>query len=290
MAGATGSCSPSSARSDTGSTVGAADDPGEVGGVPLERFRAGLQRTTWRQGRFQRLLRGVIRAWCWAVGWRVTVRGVDRIPVGTGRPPGSGCVIAVAPHRAWIDPFLLLAAWPPEATRLAWMGDGAMMTRSAWRRWLLPRLGMVPIAPGSGGPRAYAGLAAGIVAAGGALVIFPEKGPPSAPDATRTIAPGFAYLALRAGAPVVPVVLGGTHRICRDVPFFVDLLAPLPPHPSPNGGPFDDPFTTGGRAAARDLVERYTAAVAPVLRERTADADGRRPPRERWRWLGTLFH
>jgi 1-acyl-sn-glycerol-3-phosphate acyltransferase len=265
-------------------------DPDGVGGVPLDRFRAGLERTTWRQGRFERLLRGVIRAWCWAFGWRVVVRGLDQLPVGTGGAPGAGCVVAVAPHRAWIDPFLLLAAWPPGAARLAWMGDGATMTRSRWRRRLLPRLGMVPITPGSGDPRAYADLVAGVLVAGGALVIFPEKGPPSAPSATRTIAPGFAYLALRAGASVVPVVLGGTHRICRDVPFFVDVLAPLEPPPSPTGGPLEDPFTPAGRAVARALAERYAAAIGPVLRERTADADADRPPRERWRWLGTLFH
>jgi 1-acyl-sn-glycerol-3-phosphate acyltransferase len=262
------------------------DDPGPVGGVPLDRFRSGLDRTAWRQGGFERLLRGVIRAWCWGVGWRVVIRGLDQVPeVADGRP-GAGCVIAVAPHRAWIDPFLLMAAWPPGAARLAWMGDGATMTRSAWRRRVLPRIGMVPIAPGSGGPRAYAELAARVVAAGGSVVILPEKGPPSAPDALRTIAPGFAYLALRAGAPIVPVVLAGTHRICRDVPFFVDILPPIAP---PIDAPMDDPFTPQGRERARAVVDAYVAAVAPVLRERAGDADARRPPKERWRRLGTLF-
>lgn len=266
--------------------MGAAGDP-DVGGVPLERFRDGLGRRSWRQGGFERLLRGVIRAWCRAVGWRVTLHGTETLSVGPGQHPGGGCVIAVAPHRAWIDPFLLLAAWPSGAARLAWMGDGETMTRSAWRRWLLPRLGVVPIAPGSGGPRAYAELAAKVLAAGGSLVIFPEKGPPSPPDATRTISAGFAYLALRSGVPVVPVVLGGTHRICRGAPFSVDLLAPIPPA---GDGPIDDPFTPAGRAAARMLVQGYAAAVAPLLRVRTQEADARRPRRERWRWLATLFH
>jgi 1-acyl-sn-glycerol-3-phosphate acyltransferase len=266
--------------------MGATGDP-EVGGVPLGRFTAGLGRISWRQGLFERVLRGVIRAWCWAVGWRVTVHGLEALPRAPGRLPGGGCVIAVVPHRAWIDPFLLLAAWPTGAARLAWMGDGATMTRTRWRRWLLPRLGMVPIAPGSGGPRAYAELAAAVLAAGGSLVIFPEKGPPSPPEATRTIAPGFAYLALRSGAPVVPVVLGGTHRICRNVPFSVDLLPALAPFAE---GPLDDPFTATGRAAARAMVRAYAGAVSPTLRARTADADTGRPARERWRWLGTLFH
>lgn len=250
------------------------------------RLREGLRQHAWRQGWFERALRSLIRAWCWVVGWRITVRGVDLLPRSVGGAPAAGCVVAVAPHRAWIDPFLLVAAWPSGAARLAWVGDGATMTRSAWRRWLLPRLGMIPIAPGSGGPRVYAELAAGVLAAGGAVVIFPERGAPSAPDQTRTIARGFAYLALRAGAPVVPVALGGTHRLVRDVPLFVDILAPIAPAGDRR---MEEPFTPEGLDLAHDLVARYRAAIAPVLTERTGDADARRPARERWSWLEALF-
>lgn len=255
-------------------------------GVPADRFQVGLAGRGRHQGWFDRCLRLVIRGWCRAVGWRVAVRGLDRLPVGAAGMPGEGCVVAVAPHRAWIDPFLLLAAWPADAARPAWMGDGITMTRSVWRRWLLPRLGMIPIAPGHGDPRAYAEQVAAVTAAGRALVIFPEKGRPSPPDRTRAISPGFAYLALRAGVPVVPVVLGGTHRIVRGSPFSVDVLPAI----LPARAAMADPFTPPGRDAARALVAAYGAAVAPVLAERTALADARRPAHDRWRWLGTLFH
>jgi 1-acyl-sn-glycerol-3-phosphate acyltransferase len=159
------------------------------------------------------------------------------------------------------------------------------MSRSWWRRWLFPRLGMIPIAPGAGGPREYASLAARVMGAGAALAIFPEKGPPSPPEATRTISPGFAYLALRAGAPVIPVVLAGTHRIVRGSSFTVDALDAIDV-----GAADDQVFSQAGRRRAAELTERYRTMVAAVLPARSALADAHRPARDRWRWLATLFH
>ena len=253
--------------------------------VQQERFTAGLRSATWRQGWFDRGLRLVIRGACFIVRWNVAVDGIDRIPSGSEAPAGAGCLVVVAPHRAWIDPFLLLAVWPRDAARLAWFGDGETMVRSWWRRRLLPRIGMIPIAPGNGRPRTYADLVADALTAGAAVVVFPEKRPPSLPYSTRTIAPGFAYLAMHAGAPVLPVVLGGTHRIVRGSPFSVDVLPAIPGSPA-----VEDPFTQAGRARAHAMVAQLDAVVAPVLRERSREADACRPVRERWPWLGTLFH
>ena len=127
---------------------------------------------------------------------------------------GSGCLVACAPHRTWLEPFLLLAAWPEDAARLVWLADGTTVTRSWWRRRLLPRLGILPIERRAGGPGAYLEAAAAALAAGAALVVFPEKGPPSPPDRTRTIAPGFAYLARRAGARTCPWWWPAATRSC----------------------------------------------------------------------------
>jgi 1-acyl-sn-glycerol-3-phosphate acyltransferase len=252
--------------------------------VDVERFRAGLRRAALRQGPIDLALRLLIGGVCRLVSWRVDASGFDVLPRGTGRRPGAGCVVAAAPHRAWVDPFLLIAAWPPGAARLVWFGDGPTMARSLWRRWLFPRLGMIPIAPGSGGPREYARLAAGVLDAGAALVIFPEKGPPSSPDAPRTIAPGFAYLAAYAGAPVIPVVLAGTHRIVRGSSFTVDALEAID-----LGPPDAEAFGPAGRRRSAALTEQYRAMVAAALPARSALADARRPERDRWPWLAILF-
>jgi 1-acyl-sn-glycerol-3-phosphate acyltransferase len=215
----------------------------------------------------------------------VDAAGFDDLPTSSAGRPGAGCLVVAAPHRAWIDPFLLLAAWPSSAARLVWFGDGATMARSWWRRRLFPRVGMIPISAGSGGPRAYARLAAEVMGAGAALVIFPEKGPPSPPAATRTISPGFAYLALYAGAPVVPVILAGTHRIVRGSSFTVDALPPIDV-----GAADEQVFTPEGRRRAGALADRYRSVIDAVLPDRSAHADARRPTPERWRWLSTLFH
>ena len=249
----------------------------------LERFERALSTVPLRQGRFEGLLRLVIRAWCRLVAWRLRVEGVDRLPARDGIA-GAGCVVVAAPHRAWVEPFLVFAAWPRDAARLVWLADGRTVTRSWWRRWLLPRLGIIPVAPGRGGPGAYVESAALACERGGAVAVFPEIGPPSPPDRLRTTSAGFAYLALRTGSPVVPVVIGGTHRIVRGSVFSLDVLAPLDP-----GDPLEQPLSGPGRARAHALRSDLADAIARTLPERTAEADALAPERERWRWLGTLF-
>lgn len=250
----------------------------------LHRFDEALSRLTARQGWFERSLRIVTRVWCRIVAWRIDVDGVALLPRPDGGLAGAGSVVVAAPHRAWVEPFLLHLAWPPDAARLVWLADGRTVTRSWWRRHLLPRLGVIPIDAGAGGPRAYAELAAKVLAGGHAVVVFPEVGPPSAPDRPRRISPGFAYLALRAGAPLVPVAIGGTHRIVRGASFSVDVLDPIDVGPA-----MVDPFTADGRAHAHGLAARYDEAITAKLPSRTAQADARAPERERWRWLADLF-
>jgi 1-acyl-sn-glycerol-3-phosphate acyltransferase len=249
----------------------------------LERFERAIRTVPARQGRFERLLRVVIRMWCRLVAWRLRIAGLEQLPVRDG-VLGAGCVVAAAPHRAWVEPFLLFAAWPPDAARLVWLADGRTATRSWWRRWLLPRLGVIPIASASAGPRAYSRSVALVCERGGAVAVFPEVGAPSPPDRTRRISAGFAYLALAARAPVLPVAIGGTHRIVRGSAFTVDVLAPLDP-----GDPLVDPFAPPGRARAHELRAQLQAAIASALPARTAQADAAAPERERWRWLGALF-
>ena len=249
----------------------------------VERFERALASVPVRQGGFERLLRLVIRAWCRLVAWRVRIEGVEQLPVRDG-VAGAGCVVAAAPHRAWVEPFLLFAAWPQDAARLVWLADGHTVTRSWWRRWLLPRLGVIPVLAGRGGPRSYARSVALVCQRGGAVAVFPETGPPSPPDRARRISAGFAYLALGAGAPVLPVVIGGTHRLVRGSALTVDVLPPIE-----SGDPLADPFAAPGRVRAHELSTELRVAIASTLPRRTAEADAAAPDVERWRWLGTLF-
>jgi 1-acyl-sn-glycerol-3-phosphate acyltransferase len=248
----------------------------------LQRFHDRLATMPTRQGGRERMLRAIFGAWCRVTAWRLEVVGQASLPHGDS-VPGAGCIVVAAPHRAWVEPFLLLAAWPPNAARLVWLADGGTVTRTWWRRWLLPRVGIIPVAPSAGGPRAYSDAAAAACQRGFAVAVFPEVGPPSPPDRPRRISPGFAYMALRAGAPVVPVVVGGTHRIVRGSSFSLDIL------PAIAASSGTDPFSPAARSATQALVRRYEQLVSGSLPERTAAADATAPERERWRWLGSLF-
>jgi 1-acyl-sn-glycerol-3-phosphate acyltransferase len=247
------------------------------------RFHEALARLSPAQGHRERVLRALLTWSGRLVGWRVLRHGrLDR--AASGVRPGAGCVVAVAPHRAWVEPFLLFVAWPAEAARLVWLADGRTVSRSWWRRQLLPHLGIIPVEGRVTGPRRYADLAAAALATGHALVIFPEVGPPSEADRPRRISPGFAFLALHASAPVIPVVVGGTHHIVRGSHFSVDLLACIDPAPTAAGA--------GDRASlkkAHEMAASLDESTRELLPIRNAECDALAPSRDRWRWLASML-
>jgi hypothetical protein len=143
----------------------------------------------------------------------------------------------------------------------------------------------------------HARAASRVLAGGAVLALFVERGAPSPPDRTREIAGGFAWMSLAADAQVVPVVIGGAHRIVRGSPLLVRFLAPLPrPAVVPaqaaagSSGPGCRPLDRSRRAAAAELVDEYRAAVAGPVRDTASWADAHAPRTARWRWLATLFH
>jgi len=263
--------------------------------VNPQPFRRALARIDARPSMLMGPIRIVLRAGAWLCGFRIVVRGTEHLLRGTDGRIAGGWILAGAPHRAWVDPLLLILAWPPEAPRLVWLGDGPTLVRSWWRRLLTAHLGAIPVVPGSG-PAAVAShveAAGQVLARGAVLALFVERGAPSPPDRTREIAGGFAWMALAAGAPVVPVVVGGAHRIVRGSPFVVRFLEPLP-DPTATAPPDPDDRSAAGdrarRLSAAELVAAYGAAVAGPVRETAAWADSHAPPTSRWPWLATLFH
>jgi 1-acyl-sn-glycerol-3-phosphate acyltransferase len=245
------------------------------------RLRAGLAGLPARQGRLDAIVRFAVRCGFAAVGWRVHVSGIGSLPRdASGRV--SPCVVAVAPHRGWIDPFLLLLAWPCDAPRLAWFGDERTMVRSWWRRWLLPRLGMLPI-PARASPgalRDHLADARTVLRRGCCLVVFPEKGPASPPGQLRTVAAGAAWLAGAGNVPLVPVAIGGFLETGLRTRFRLSVLAPLPA-PLP-------PESAAGLRAGRETTEQLRAMLAPAVEELeawSARVNAARP----LPWLRRLF-
>ena len=247
------------------------------------RFEQALPALPKGHGGLERGLRLITRLAFRLFDWRLEV-DVEALPIGATGRPGAGCIVAPAPHRAWVEPFLLLSAWPAHGAHLVWLADGPTATASWWRRELLPRLGVIPITGRAGGPSSYAGLAAQALQAGAAVVIFPEVGPASEPDRLRRISAGFAYVARCSGAPVVPVAIGGTHRIVRSSRFSLQVLAPLDP-----GAADPRPFRPAVRPAAHALAEDYEAAVSDALPALNARTDALGPRDDRWPWLSRLL-
>ncbi len=127
----------------------------------------------------------------------------------TGRQnvPRTGAVILASNHISDADPLLIGAA--------TLRPTGYMAKRELWQiGWLAPVLDLVgsfPVDPGAP-DRAALRKAAGILARGEALVVFPEGR--IAPDGKlAALLPGVLQLALKSGATIVPVGLAGAGQI-----------------------------------------------------------------------------
>jgi 1-acyl-sn-glycerol-3-phosphate acyltransferase len=229
-----------------------------------------------------------------ALGFRLRLEGAEHLPrMADGRVAG-GWIAAALPHRTWIDPFVLVELLPAEP-RLVWLGDGRAIYRSWWRRLVMGRLlSVVPIWPGGGRPAVEAHLQAveAVIEAGSVFVVFPEVGPPVPVEQARQLAAGLGYFALRTGAPIVPLIIGGGDElflrrrlILRVLPAFDarELLGLAA------GEPLPEPWTRAEREAAhrivRELEARTTDAVAEA--HRAVEPAAGRP--KRWRWLTSLF-
>jgi len=93
---------------------------------------------------------------------------------------------------------------------LRYMAKKELFGNAALRK-LIVALGAFPIDRGAG-DRAALTTSLGILAEGGVLLMFPE-GHRKRDDAVHEFLPGVGMLALRSGAPVVPLAVDGTQRM-----------------------------------------------------------------------------
>jgi 1-acyl-sn-glycerol-3-phosphate acyltransferase len=227
--------------------------------------------------------------------FRTEVSGLEHLPRDVDGRVVGGWIAAGLPHRTWVDPFVVVDALP-RRPRLVFFGDGPAIFRSAWRRWLVQRVGgVIPIWPGGGRTAVEAHLAGARAAldAGAVVCLFPEAGPATPPGTARPLGLGVAYFALRADRPIVPVILGGTHELYRGRRFRLVVLPPLTARELAGlapGAPLPEPWSSAERALAH--------RIAAGLHERTAEpiaaahAAAQPPPeiRKPWRWLQTAWH
>ena len=230
----------------------------------------------------------------WVFAFRTDVVGLEHLPRDARGRPVGGWIAAGLPHRTWVDPFVVFDALPA-APRVVFFGDGPAIFRSAWRRWLVRRVGgVIPIWPGGGRAAVDAHLAGVRTAldAGSVVCLFPEAGPATPPGTARPLGLGIAYFALRTGRPIVPMVLGGTHELYRGRRFRLVVLPSVTARDLAGIAPdaaVPEAWSPDERAAAHRIVERLHALTAgPVAAAHTATIT---PPgtRRRWRWLQTAW-
>jgi 1-acyl-sn-glycerol-3-phosphate acyltransferase len=211
--------------------------------------------------------------------FRLELKGQQNLPRTLAGRPAGGWICAGVPHRTWIEPFALFVLLPARP-RLVMLADGPVMFRSGWRRFLIRRVGgVVPIWRGAGavGFRAHLDAARQAISAGSVFALFPEVGPPSRPPEPRRLSRGIAHIAIHTGAPIVPVVFGGTHELFLRRRVVVRVLPPI--------APIQPTEESGIERAVDQLMGAYSEAVRPAMAEAHREAE---PPPGRRKWLRAL--
>lgn len=194
---------------------------------------------------FYRVVRALFRAVA-AVMFRFSVAGVEQVPA-------SGPAIVVAPHRSWLDPACVGAACP-RPVRFLIMDT---VYQRSWSRWFYRRMGSIPVPRGAWASAGALRSAMRSLRRGELVGIFPE-GRVVSHGARAPIHAGAALLAVRAGAPVIPMAIQGSAKAWPH-----GRLFPAPARVSVRiGWPIHPPSGVGA-----DAVREMLARIEGFLRE-----------------------
>ena len=185
-----------------------------------------------------------------AVAWARLVLNICLVAIdveGAEKLDPDQPYVFVSNHFSLIDTPVMFGRMPRDFRIMARHG----LWRIPFLGWHLNRAGHIPVHREN--PRAAARnieAAAERVRRGASILLFPEGGRTRQP-AMRRFKPGAAHIAIRAGAPIVPMALIGTR----------DILAPHSAHLRPGRGALrlGAPMPTGG-LAVKD-AKRLTAQV-----------------------------
>jgi 1-acyl-sn-glycerol-3-phosphate acyltransferase len=233
------------------------------------------------------VLRLVARFACFvAFRFRISTSGQEHLP------SSGGYLLVAAAHRGWMDPFVVMHALPAEP-RCWFLGSGPSTFTTRWRESLIRRVGgLLPVWRGGIGIDQHIASAKAVVGNGGVFVQMPEgtvSGPPGRIGPFRT---GWAIIALRTDAPVVPLAIAGTEELYLGRRIASRVL-PVTSARALAGLGADDPLPAPDSreelALAKVITERLAALLAPVVEELapgTVDPpDHPRRLRKRLTWL-----
>jgi len=217
---------------------------------------------------------------------RITVEGRELAP-RTG-----GYLLVAAVHRGWLDPCVIVHALPLEP-RAWFLGSGPSAFSSRWKEWLIRRVGgMLPVWRGGIGVEQHVASARAVLANGGVFVLMPEGGVSGPADRLAPFRVGAALIALRTGAPIVPLAISGTGELYVGRRIRGRLLRQTGAREllGPNwDGMLPEQGSRAELDLARRLTARFSALLGPVVAElHPATVDPPSHPR-RARWLTWLL-
>ena len=199
------------------------------------------------------IVRNAIYLFC-RLFWRLELVGREQVPV-------TGPFILAPVHRSNVDTPLVSAV---TGRCLRYMGKDAMW-KYRWSAWFFTSLGGFPVHRGTADREAMRRCEQ-VLDGGEPLVMFPEG--------TRQLGPvienmfdGVAYVALRAGVPIVPVGIGGSERA---MPKGARMIRPVK-LTMVIGPPIEVEAPAEGervpRRAVRELTERLRAELQLLFDE-----------------------
>ena len=148
---------------------------------------------------FYAVVRGILAAFC-RVWTRVDIIGRENVPM-------DGPFVLAPIHRSNIDSPLAAAV---TRRRMRFMGKDSL-----WKvkqlGWIFSALGGFPVSRGTADREALKRCIA-VLQGGEPLVLFPEGTRQSGP-VVQPLFDGAAYVAVKAGVPIIPVGIGGSERV-----------------------------------------------------------------------------
>jgi 1-acyl-sn-glycerol-3-phosphate acyltransferase len=199
---------------------------------------------------------------------RFVLFGVFRFRIeATGREllPAGGYLLVAAAHRGWMDPFVVVHALPTEP-RAWFLGSAPSTFTTRWREALVHRLGgLLPVWRGGIGAEQHVASARAVIANGGVFVQMPEGTVSGPAGTTGPFRFGWALIALRTGAPIVPMAIAGTEELYLGRRMASQILPPT----TIGGllGPAWDGVMPGpGSRDELELARRLSASLEGVLR------------------------
>lgn len=198
---------------------------------------------------------------------RFLIFGVFRFRIdtfGQEHLPRGGYLLIAGAHRGWMDPFVAMHAVPAEP-RCWFLGSGPSTFTARWREVLIHRIGgLLPVWRGGVGIEGHVRAATAVVEAGAVFVQMPEGNVNGPPGRLGPFRPGAALIALRTGAPIVPLAMAGTEELYLGRRTASRILPPTSAREL-LGDSWDGVLPEPDSRAELDLARRASDALAALI-------------------------